>query len=327
MPIMDAMDDALPAATHASADPRAPFPPPAPAAGERVLIACPACARQYDASGLAAGTRVRCECGRMLWVEPRAPRNPRPLVCGRCGGKLEIGAQRCAYCDAEITLEERGLSGVCPVCYARLFKDARFCMECGVAIAPQAVRAIADGVFCPRCQGALQSRSLGSVALVECGSCAGLWLAPDVFDAICEQADTEDLVRRHLGEQPEPRVDAAQAPPGYLSCITCGDLMVRRNFGGSSGVIIDVCRGHGVWLDHREIERILDFVHRGGLMRAREREVAQLEARAERAREDAAPPLCGSDPELFAGQRAETGVLDALRWLGSQMEAWVDRDR
>ena len=101
--------------------------------------------------------------------------------------------------------------------------------------------------------------------------------------------------------------------------------MVRKNFGGSSGVIIDVCRGHGIWLDHRELERILDFVHRGGLMRAREREVAELESRAARARENALPALGDSDAETFTPRRAEFGVIDALRWLGARMETWADR--
>lgn len=49
----------------------------------------------------------------------------------------------------------------------------------------------------------------------------------------------------------------------YIPCLTCGELMQRRQYthsGRSSGTIIDLCRGHGVWLDHEEIERILEFV-------------------------------------------------------------------
>ena len=45
--------------------------------------------------------------------------------------------------------------------------------------------------------------------------------------------------------------------------------MHRRNFASISGVMIDVCRKHGVWLDHSELERILAFVREGGLDRAR----------------------------------------------------------
>lgn len=309
-------------------DAELPLPPSTPAPlgprraariAARVLVACRACGRQYDVSGLAAESRVRCACSAFLTVEEQKPHSPRPLVCGHCGGKLEDGARTCAYCSAEITLEERGLSGVCPMCLARLFEDARFCMECGVRIEPQAVQSLCIGASCPRCQSSLRSRALGSLALIECGNCAGLWLDPDHFEAICDEADKEELVRRSLGSESAPPFDASRQMPGYLACITCGDLMVRRNFGGTSGVIIDLCRGHGIWLDHRELERILDFVHGGGLMRAREREVLRLEARRARAREAVAPPLGtgGEGTVLFDANDDGSFLLDALRWISS----------
>jgi Zn-finger nucleic acid-binding protein len=307
-----------------------PIPPPVgssstdrvpPLAAEKNLLLCRACKRQYDVTLVTPGERVRCECGAWLEVEAQRPRMPRPLLCGHCGGKLEVGAQRCAYCDAEITLEERGLSGVCPSCYARLLAGARYCMECGIAIQPQAVRAITDGVFCPRCGGTLQSRTVGAIALIECASCAGLWLAPDVFESICQRADQEAIVRQHLSSNPTPTIDATKAAAGYLPCIRCGDLMVRKNFGGTSGVIIDLCRGHGIWLDHRELERILDFVHGGGLARAREREVERLEARAARARDSLDTPTLLDEPRSPSVSQGDGSfLLEALRWIGAEIE-------
>src|SRR5262245_34236914 len=116
---------------------------------ERVLIACPRCHRQYDVTGFPPGTSVRCECAELLRAQAVRPHAPKPMRCGRCGGALRVDASKCDYCDGEITLEERGLSGVCPKCFARLLKDARFCMECGVEIAPQALRAVRDDAACP----------------------------------------------------------------------------------------------------------------------------------------------------------------------------------
>jgi hypothetical protein len=57
--------------------------------------------------------------------------------------------------------------------------------------------------------------------------------------------------------------------------------MQRRNFGGSSGVVVDVCRAHGVWLDHLELEHVLAWARGGGLERERERRVERAR-RAER---------------------------------------------
>jgi len=47
--------------------------------------------------------------------------------------------------------------------------------------------------------------------------------------------------------------------------------MNRNNFGGNSGIVVDVCPRHGVWFDPGELPRILDFVQAGGLERARKR--------------------------------------------------------
>jgi Zn-finger nucleic acid-binding protein len=51
----------------------------------------------------------------------------------------------------------------------------------------------------------------------------------------------------------------------YVPCPACSQLMGRKNFGGHSGVIVDVCREHGVWFDESELPRVLEFVERGGL--------------------------------------------------------------
>lgn len=232
------------------------------------------------------------------------------MRCGRCGGKLRADASKCDYCEGEITLDERRLSGVCPHCYARHLADARFCMECGVEIAPQVTEAALEGAQCPRCRGSLRARAVGSASFVECASCAGLWLAQADLESICETADKQELVSRALAETVPTRPVAPGVGPVYVPCPTCKSLMIRRNFGGSSGVLIDHCKGHGVWLDHRELEAILAFVRRGGLRKAHEREVERLKREAERAR---AQSLAGGGLEpIDRTSTGEIGLLDAL---------------
>jgi Zn-finger nucleic acid-binding protein len=54
--------------------------------------------------------------------------------------------------------------------------------------------------------------------------------------------------------------------------------MQRRNFRKSSGVILDICRGHGVWLDADELEQIAGFLLAGGeTSAAMQAEVASAE--------------------------------------------------
>jgi Zn-finger nucleic acid-binding protein len=48
------------------------------------------------------------------------------------------------------------------------------------------------------------------------------------------------------------------------------------NFAKSSGVILDVCKNDGVWLDRGELQRVLGFVDAGGMTVSREREKEKL---------------------------------------------------
>ena len=52
--------------------------------------------------------------------------------------------------------------------------------------------------------------------------------------------------------------------------------MNRVNFGKLSGTVVDVCRGHGTFLDAGELHAITAFIEAGGLDRMREREIQDL---------------------------------------------------
>ena len=72
----------------------------------------------------------------------------------------------------------------------------------------------------------------------------------------------------------------------------------RFNFAGCSGVILDVCKPHGVWFDADELRRIVEFIRGGGLDVARglERQSIEDERRRlerERAADDALRPISG----------------------------------
>jgi len=41
--------------------------------------------------------------------------------------------------------------------------------------------------------------------------------------------------------------------------------MYKKNFKKISGVVIDVCNNHGIWLDNGELEQIRCFIANGGL--------------------------------------------------------------
>jgi len=211
------------------------------------------------------------------------------LHCSSCGAPFAAASTVCSHCRAEITIEERGLDCLCDACGARMSSRARFCMRCGKAAAPQPVVPRPELAPCPRCKGALRERAIEGAAalgeLVECANCGGLWLAPEALDRLCASHEAAARATDHLIRRPPPLLRLDTAKVTYLPCARCRDLMVRRNFGGASGVIVDVCARHGVWLDHSELEKVVDFARSGGLLRSREREVERLQREAREARD------------------------------------------
>jgi Zn-finger nucleic acid-binding protein len=63
----------------------------------------------------------------------------------------------------------------------------------------------------------------------------------------------------------------------YSPCPACAKIMNRVNFARSSGIVLDICKAHGVWLDADELRRVLEFLRAGGLQQAREREKRALD--------------------------------------------------
>jgi hypothetical protein len=50
-------------------------------------------------------------------------------------------------------------------------------------------------------------------------------------------------------------------------------------------VIVDACKAHGVWFDHDELRRVVEFIQAGGMERTRQKEMEDLRAERERLRE------------------------------------------
>jgi len=284
----------------------------------RNLIACPRCSRQFDVGALQFGECLRCLCGETLrWIQ-RPAHDPERRRCPHCGAACPAEARDCSYCKAEIQLDDRGLSEVCPACYARLLRGARFCMECGIAIQPQELHSLPTDLDCPRCRARLRRRTLGKTDVIECGSCAGLWLTHETLKQLVEAAEHADVDGLDAAQAPA-QVEAGARSEGYIPCVACGQLMQRRNYAGSSGVIVDVCGHHGIWFDHRELERVLEFVRSGGLRRARTRELERQEERLRRLRESAAPGRVQGGEFLDPVGRPPEDLLELLGGAGRML--------
>ncbi len=232
-----------------------------------LLLACPSCSRQFDVTGLEPGARVRCVCDSMLDVGWPKKLTGQALNCTNCGGAVAVDAEDCPYCQAKISEADRRQTTLCPKCYTRIEDDSKHCRACGLAIEPQALTPLPAGRGCPRCKGTLRTRALAHADVIECGDCLGIWLTPRTFDRTLLEAERASFLSSiSLVEPPKPTERKIETV-AYLPCLTCGELMNRKQYryaGRSSGVVIDICRDHGTWLDDQELEKIISFIRSGG---------------------------------------------------------------
>lgn len=273
-------------ARELSDTPAAPTPSPSPS-GEPAalvhLVACESCHAQYDVTGYASQS-LRCRCGHLVKVGT-AQAVQRPIErCGACGGPLQDGAQTCGFCGGQVERDARALSLLCPECFAANPRRGQFCNSCGVAPAPEPVGAGERTKHtCPVCAVSLFQRRLLNAWVEECPECHGLFIASTHLQHLAQHASRPD--KPASSSSPTP-VKPASDVVVYRRCPECNQLMLRRNYGRTSGVVVDECNLHGHWLDANELEAIGRFISSGEQTRANERAAKEAaQAKRERQRE------------------------------------------
>ncbi len=227
------------------------------------LIACPSCHTQYDVSEVLE-EKLTCRCGEEFENRELEAVEAQIHRCGSCGAQATATSVECDYCGATIVRDKRRLSLICPECYARNPNDARFCGACGVGFDPERVETEGVELPCPCCGCLMPIRQVGGVAVNECGECNGIWVPGEKFKLLVDQA-----IEARDSNQAAPNLRVVGANPlqqrvHYRKCPRCEAFMQRRNFRKVSGVIIDVCKEHGTWLDADELEAIAGYILSGG---------------------------------------------------------------
>jgi Zn-finger nucleic acid-binding protein len=107
-------------------------------------------------------------------------------------------------------------------------------------------------MLCPHCK--IELRTVTPNGALSCSSCDGGFCSRSTLAALLRQVE----ISPPAGTYARPSSSVA-GPIRYVSCPVCSELMLRRNFGETSGVVVDVCSSHGVWFDRGELGRILEF--------------------------------------------------------------------
>jgi len=114
-------------------------------------------------------------------------------------------------------------------------------------------------------------------------------------------------------------------------------MMNRKNFAVISGVIIDLCKDHGIWFDYGELEIIMNFIARGGLQTAKAKEISELLEfqfgvvkynglwnfqSAKTLVFYCNGPWCGQSPTNIRALLALGYPASKLKWYRGGMQAW-----
>lgn len=175
--------------------------------------------------------------------------------CKNCGAALPPDSFVCSYCQ---TRQETDLNSI-----------HRYTVE-----VPHSDRK------CPRCNKPLQTIDIkleGKFLIERCPDCKGLFFDPGELEAVLEKSVS------HVYEIDYTRLDelvnarrSRDYPVTYIKCPVCQKLMNRINYGLLSGVIIDKCSAHGIWLDGGELRQLLEWTKSGGFI-AHEKKQIEME--------------------------------------------------
>jgi Zn-finger nucleic acid-binding protein len=126
---------------------------------------------------------------------------------------------------------------------------------------------------CPDCATALETvrvdTGAGLFAIERCERCYGLFFDLGEVQAFLEASVSPAFAvnLREIATINEERGGAAR-PVRYIKCPECGVLMNRVNYGAMSGVVVDQCKEHGMWLDNGELVHLMEWKKAGGQLLA-----------------------------------------------------------
>lgn len=161
----------------------------------------------------------------------------------------------------------------CHQCSGALAGTMTFCPYCGVRQDID-LRQIhyrdlgSDGTMaCPSCESTLSVIEFDihpPLHVERCGTCHGMFFNPGELQALLDEK-TNPLVWLDTVQMQQIATDFGyNHEVVYRKCPMCAERMSHLNFGGRSGVILDRCGTHGLWVDGGELRQLTEWWRAGG---------------------------------------------------------------
>lgn len=174
----------------------------------------------------------------------------------------------------------------CSNCSAPLPQASTICTYCGSrndtdlqGVHYYTTHEIESERTCPRCSIPLRTIDLkinGRFLIERCDECFGLFFDPNELEALLEStvANVFTINKSQLDANKSLTKNSREGS-FYIKCPDCGKIMNRVNFGTSSGVVVDRCKEHGIWVDGGELRHLFEWVKAGGKLLQQEKEAEQ----------------------------------------------------
>jgi len=171
-----------------------------------------------------------------------AARHPElTMKCANCGGRLDGQMTFCPYCGVRQDIDLRQMN------FHDLGEDEK--------------------LPCPVCSTPLRVIELNiepKLRIERCNTCFGMFFNPGELEALLE-SQINPLVWLDQAQLNQLAADLGHdSEVVYRKCPICAERMSRLNFGGHSGVILDCCGTHGVWMEGSELRRLTEWWRAGG---------------------------------------------------------------
>lgn len=122
--------------------------------------------------------------------------------------------------------------------------------------------------ICPRCNIPLKTIDLklkGKFLIEKCDQCFGLFFDTDELETLLNLSvkNVHNINRTKLNNIIDI-FNKKDSKVSYIKCPVCSNIMNRVNFGYKSGVIVDKCSKHGIWLEAGELRHLFEWMKAGG---------------------------------------------------------------
>jgi Zn-finger nucleic acid-binding protein len=175
--------------------------------------------------------------------------------CSTCSAPLPANTNRCVYCQvrSDVDLHSRYDYSVVET------GSKRICPDCDTALTTIDLNSI-DST-------SISSNTDEKFQIERCDSCFGLFFDPGEIEEFLEKSVSNVFLinQKHMRSINRDRYQKEKSIR-YRKCPVCQSFMQRSNFAHRSGVIIDRCYQHGIWLNSGEITHLMEWKKAGGQM-------------------------------------------------------------